>query len=163
MSAFLLSVVIYSMSYAHPIHLSITNAEWDRERNAIECVTKIFLDDLNSHFVNTLNDPYFDITLTNQKYNVDSLLANYLSQFVSIYINGEHIKMEYIGFEHNLETMNLYYQLLNVKQIITMEMKNTILLDSFTDQSNMLHFTIGNDTKAIRMNADKPQGKIELQ
>ena len=63
MNAYIVSVVfLLATSFLHPIHISITDVNFNQDRNALEIVTKVFLDDLENEIRSLRKEEYLDIT-----------------------------------------------------------------------------------------------------
>lgn len=145
----------------HPIHVSITDVELDRERNALEFTTRVFLDDLEKKFRQEQNDPYFDLTDPEQGKSVDDLIVPYFNKIISISVNGKKRTVEYLGSEIEEDAVYLYYQVTAVRKLKVLMVESRILTDLFDDQVNMLHFkTESGELRSLKTTKTDPVGSI---
>ena len=147
----------------HPIHVSITDVEHDKERNALEFTSRVFLDDLEKHIQYTLNEPYLDITQPTEGYTTEKLIRDYFLERMSIDVNGKSKKIDYLGHEIEGDAVNIYYQILGVKKLKSLSIENNILLDLYTDQVNMTHVKFNGELKSMRATPDNPRNSLDFK
>lgn len=90
----------------------------------------------------------------------ESEVKKYLNSKLSVAINGNPQKLVFTGSQVNGESVWVYYEVQNVASISTLKIKNTIFLDVYPKQLNLvnisykgnqknMNFTKGNDTSEI--------------
>jgi hypothetical protein len=145
----------------HPIHVSITNMEYFPEKQEIEFTTKIFKDDFQLLFIH-LKELNIDFN------NVDSIkkyqkeIDNYISYHVEIEINQKKQNLELSGFKLNDEAIWLSYNLKIKNEIRSIKIINTLLLDLYFDQKNLLIFKFEDQEYAYQFNYKNSEFIIDV-
>ncbi|MDA8693369.1 hypothetical protein N9L92_04840 [Saprospiraceae bacterium] len=84
----------------------------------------------------------------------DSLIYNYIQSHVIVDIDDESKKMIYIGREideKDLQGMWIYLEIENQKEFESLNITNSILTESFSDQRNIIDVMIDNKRKAYHI------------
>ena len=124
--------------------------EFDPKRKAIEVQKKIFFDDLELAIKKKNQLTNFDI-LNSNKEIVNQNIKNYLQENIDFIINGKPLDINYLGHEYINGTINCYFEILKVKKIKKLIIKDSSLFASFKDQENLIYFEILNDLQTIRL------------
>lgn len=151
LSFFLLLLPLFSFTVLHEYYVSITQVDYSEKTKALQITTRLFEDDLEF----ALRKHYGD-TLRLSKYpeNVDKHLANYLKRFFKVTINGELVKLNYIGKEYDDGVALCYLEVENVARIKSIEISNTILFDIYENQENIIRTNINSKPKTFVLNAN---------
>ena len=75
-------------------------------------------------------------------------------------IDGKLKELKYIGHEIINSRINSYFEIINIKNIKSIEIKDTSLLDYFDNQENLTYFEIDNQRFTIRLRKDNVSKKI---
>ncbi len=127
------------MVNAHPIHVTITDMKHNEEQGRIEVIFRGFIDDFDDA-VENMHDTILGIDQdTFSRVLADSLICNYLKQKIIISINNQLSSIDYIGFEREDEFVWCYLEIKNVESINLFDIENLVLLEHFSDQTNMIH------------------------
>tara|TARA_B100000965_G_C18973936_1_gene491024 strand:- start:80 stop:496 length:417 start_codon:yes stop_codon:yes gene_type:complete len=124
--------------------------EFDPKRKAIEVQKKIFFDDLELAIKKKNQLTNFDI-LNSNKEIVNQNIKNYLQENIDFIINGKPLDINYLGHEYINGTINCYFEILKVKKIKKLIIKDSSLFASFKDQENLIYFETLNDLQTIRL------------
>lgn len=162
MNAYIVSVVfLLTTSFLHPIHISVTDINFDKERDALEIVTKIFLDDLENEIRSLKKEEYLDITKPGKDRTTDDLLKPYLKEHFKLKVNGKDVEYSYLGHEIETEAIYLYFQVEKVKKLKSITVENTVLLNFFDDQVNMVHVKVDGKLRSMKMEAGDEESMLE--
>ena len=134
--AFLLS------SLLHPFHISVTNIHYKPKEKVVQVEQRIFLDDFEDALRAYSGNKILDITEDNQE-NISKLVSQYLSEGFSISSGGKVIDLVYLGNEIILEenVMWCYFEAEKVKKFERFTVINSILVEKYKDQENIIHYT----------------------
>ena len=157
-----LFLVVMGWWLIHPIHVSVTDVEYDEDRKALEFTSRIFLDDIELHIRYNRNQPYLDITAPKNELTSDQLVKDYVMPLLEVQVNGKTKEIDYVGHEIDGDAVNVYYQVLNVRKFRSITMKNNILLDFYTDQVNMVHVKFEGELRSMRMTPDEPVSTLKF-
>lgn len=151
----------FVLNIFHPVHYSITNMDYAKNENKIEVYSKIFKDDFRLVLFHLfekdikIDDP--EILNQNleliQNYYLSHLIINQGNKNFTLYHTDITTDDEYIHFNYYFELKNDSTQL---------EIVNTILLDLYFDQKNMLIFGSNNTEKGYLFNLRETKHKIKL-
>ena len=136
--------------FPHEFYVSVSYMEFDTKRKAIEVQKKIFFDDLELGIKKKNQLTNFDI-LNSNKEIVNQNIKNYLQENIDFIINGKPLDINYLGHEYINGTINCYFEILKVKKIKKLIIKDSSLFASFKDQENLIYFEILNDLQTIRL------------
>ena len=92
----------------------------------------------------------------------DSLIQVYLFENLNITFDGKEKKRTYIGNEVEEDAMWCYIEYSGVKKINSVEVRSTVLLETFDDQGNIIHFKHEEFEKSIKLDKTKTRSTISL-
>lgn len=139
----------------HPYHVSVGDVVYDKDSEALQITHRIFLDDLEL----ALKPQHPEVDLLKAgKARKMALEAYFESHFV-IEVNGATNAYTFLGAEIEDDVIWCYLEVTNVKEIPKLKISNTILLDVFDDQKNLLHFKMPDDKKSFILDAGQVQAE----
>ncbi|MGB3774771.1 MAG: DUF6702 family protein, partial [Leeuwenhoekiella sp.] len=154
-------IAIFSMLAAlsistawHKFYLSVTQLDYLPEKQSVQMITRIFYDDLEK----TLQDRYDSSIRVEKSYDqnkLDSYIAKYIQQKLLITIDGKQKKLSYLGHKDENDYVVCFIEISNVADFNTLEIENTLLMDSFPDQKNVVHMQVGKMRKSFMLTAAK--------
>jgi hypothetical protein len=148
--------------YLHPIHVSVTEIEYDEKDKSLEIMMRVFIDDLEETMRNSLNQPELDI-LQPKGQTLDQLMRNYLNQHFKVSLDNKSQKPVYLGHERDGDAFIFYIEVANVKRWKTIGIHNDIITETHDDQSNLVHVTVRDQTRSLRLTRDTPHGKLTFE
>lgn len=153
-------VIVFLCSGAHPIHVSVTEIAFDEKEKELEIVTRIFLDDLETVIRGSRKQPELKLMEPGAGVTTDQLVSAYLSSRFKISLKGKPQSIKYLGHEIEGEAMLCYIQVSNVKKLEAIEVFNSVITELHDDQSNLVHVTVKETVKSLRLMRDNPSGKL---
>jgi hypothetical protein len=150
-------VVLFSF---HPIHVSVTEISFDEKDKELEIISRIFIDDLESAIRQAKNKPELNLLSPGSDTSIDKLVSEYVQAHFKIKLDGKEQKTVYLGHEIENEAILCYVQVPNVKKWKTIEVANTIITELYDDQSNLVHVTVREKVKSLRLMQNNPSGKL---
>lgn len=144
----------------HPVHVSVTEIEFDQKEKELEVIVRIFLDDLESAIREAKKQSELNLLEPGSSGTTDQLVSEYLLSRFKISLNGKAQKIKYLGHEIENEAMLCYVQVQEVKKIETIEVFNSIITELYDDQSNLVHVTMGEKVKSLRLMRESLSGKL---
>jgi hypothetical protein len=156
----LLIVIIFSFSGAslHPIYVSVTEIEHNAKDNRLEISCKIFTGDLEA-VLKKSNKIKVDLLAPTDKKAMDALVSNYVQQHLKITVNEKPVKLSFIGYEQNEETIQSYFQVDEVKSMISMEITDNILYEYKAEQISIIHVIVDGKRRSTKLN--NPEDKFK--
>lgn len=146
--------------YLHPLHISVTEIEFDEKDKALEITMRVFMDDLELTLRNHLKQPELDILDTKNGTTVDEMMRNYLPGRFKISLDNKPQTVNYLGHEKEGDAFIFYIEVTKVKQWKTIYILNSIITETHDDQSNLVHVTVGDKVRSLRLTRNTPAGKL---
>ncbi|HYF69773.1 MAG TPA: DUF6702 family protein [Ohtaekwangia sp.] len=145
----------------HPIHVSVTDIEFDEKDKALEIMMRVFTDDLETTMRKHENKPDLDI-LNPKGTTLDKLMADYMRSNFEVTLDGKVQKLNYLGNERDGDVFVFYIEVSNIKKWNQINVLNTILMETFDDQSNLVHVTVRGKIKSMRLTENNPSDKLSF-
>lgn len=148
-------------SFWHPIHISVSNLDYNAENKSLEITHKIFIDDFEK-FLEQKHDVILQIGTTKESPNTDIYIQEYIQEKVLFTINNKKITPTFVGKEQDTQSIWIYFEINNIKKIKSFHLENHLLLDYFDDQSNIVHLKYLNKKESVRFNSKKTSWTIKF-
>lgn len=78
----------------------------------------------------------------------NELIAAYLQKHLVLKVNGKPVAFNYLGKEAQLDATWCYMEVEKVGNVRKLEIQNTLLLDDFEDQTNLVNLNIKGTKKS---------------
>ncbi|RMA57779.1 DUF6702 family protein [Ulvibacter antarcticus] len=145
----------------HKFYVSITKVEYVEEKQSLQIISQIFIDDIEDVLQQRYNP---DISLdTKRETESDALyLKEYVLQKLKIWVNGKPVELNYIGKEYEIDMVKVYIEVTGVSSLKTFEVENKLLMDLFEEQQNIIHFKEKGKRKSLILERDNPKGLLNL-
>ena len=140
----------------HKFYVSVTNVEYVEKQRSFQITTRIFIDDLDA----LLAERYgvkAALATENEAENSNELISKYLDSKFEIKINGVKMDHNFLGKEYQGDLIICYLEIteINLDKIRSIEIRNDVLTELFTEQQNVVHLKIGSKKKTyilVRLN-----------
>lgn len=151
----LLVLISCSFSPYHKFYVSVTEIEHHKRSESLQIISRVFIDD----FENLLKMRY-DSNLRlgkNESSQSDAYIQKYLDQKIEIFVDGRPLQLHYLGKEYENDMMVFYIEAPNVSAFRSIKVKNTVLMDLFEEQKNLIHVIQKGYTKSLILAAGREQ------
>lgn len=155
------ALLLWGTGFSHPFHVSICDIDYDPSSRSLKITHRIFVDDLESVWQGTegIQDIFMDASKSNQ---LDSLIQAYLKKNFSLVVNGKVQTNNYLGHETEGDVIWIYLEVVKVKKLQSIKVKNSILLDNFDDQTNFVHINYSGKVRSLQLTPNNPIGEVDL-
>ncbi len=147
--AFLFSMFSFAKE-VHPYHVGSVEVNYNSKTKTFEISAKFFLDDLE----NTLNKKY-NKTLhfgeEKSKAGINEALNDYFNENFKLKNNNKLIKVNYVGFEEDKESVNVYLESEATEIPKKVETAVSLLYSFFEDQMNIVHIIVNGVRKSSKL------------
>lgn len=150
---------VVAVEDVHPFYVSVTEINHNAATNALEISCKIFTDDFEVA-LNHNASSRIDLFNPQDQSVVENRMAAYMKNHLLIFIDGKRVDFNFVGYERESEAIWSYYEVLNCPPPKMMELKNAILYDSFKEQINLMHVTVGGKRQSGKV--DYPKTSLQL-
>ncbi|HEY2580271.1 MAG TPA: DUF6702 family protein [Mucilaginibacter sp.] len=142
----------------HPIHVSTTNIEYNKQDNKLEVICTIFTDDFEA----ALEKQYHtktDLTKTDMHTAMDALVKSYIAANLNVKAGDISQKLNYLGFEINKEATDVYFESDKIPVVKKVDVDVSLLYNLFDDQINIVHIIVNGVRKSEKVNY--PDKRVE--
>lgn len=144
----------------HPIHVSVTDIVLDEQERELEITMRIFTDDLELSIRNARKEPELDLLNPGKGRTTEELVREYVMQRFSLVIDGKKQMLKFLGIEQETDAIVCYIQAPDVKRWRTMEVTNSVITETYDDQSNLVHLTVKGKVRSHRLTRYQSSGKF---
>jgi hypothetical protein len=141
----------------HPIHVSTANIEYNKQDNKLEVICTIFTDDFEAALAKQYQAKT-DLTKPDMHTAMDALVKSYLAANLQIHTGATADKLNYLGFEINRESTDVYLESDQVALFKTINVDDSLLHNLFDDQINIVHIIVNGVRKSEKL--DYPQKRV---
>lgn len=134
----------------HPFYLSVTEVTQNTAEKSLEVSCKFFTDD----FEETLRNAYktkLDINAVEEKATFNRLIPDYINKHLVITADGKPLKLTYVGFENEKESVYCYFEVTGVANLKKLQAVNTLLHDYRNEQINIMHVTVNGRRQSTKL------------
>ena len=150
---FLLASNSVFASKNHPFHTSVTEIVFNEKEQLWEVSIRLFQDDLEAG-LSAFQGKKFQFQAG---VDVDELLTKYIKTHVGFQVNLKlQTPYRYIGFEPQKDVIWVYLEIPTQQQFTGAYFQNSLLVDVFPDQTNLLHVARMDKKKSYLFKKDIP-------
>lgn len=135
---------------AHKYYLSVTDVQYNETSQSLQMITRLFYDDVED-VLQARYDEAIVVDATADQELLDRYLTKYLKAKFKVSINSKRQEVVFVGKEYEDDYIVIYSEIENVSSIKTLELENTLLMDVFSEQKNMVHSEILGKKKSFLM------------
>lgn len=153
-----------NLSSLHPIHLTVTNIEYNIDSKKINISFRIFANDLEQ-ILNSNNNTILNIGKKNELKRTNEYINEYILNHFSLKIDNYEIKSrKYTLKKRELKDLTLWlnYSVDFSQKITKIEIFNSLLTDLYKDQKNLLIFTYKNKQTPLQFNSKQQYKTIKF-
>jgi len=115
------------------------------------------MDDLEIGLKNFHKIEYVDAFKPEDPAELDRLINEYLQSNIEFIIDGVKTPFTFLGSEMEGDARWCYFEAKNVASVKSVQITNTVLIKSYEDQENIVHFKANDKLKSYRLNKDEKQ------
>lgn len=159
--AFILSFLMSFSASKHEYYLSVTDVDYIEDKNTIQIISRVFVDD----FENVLKKRYqkpFVLIEGNEIEETETYIDRYINQKFSVEVDGKPTQLNYLGYKYKDDMVFLFIEINNIKPFSKITIKDEILIDLFKTQKNLIHFTAKNFKQSFILENDLETKTLHL-
>lgn len=149
--------------FLHPFHIGVCEVLIDAQDYSFEVSQKVFLDDIESSFKEMYKWENLDIVKPDNKARLDSIIQHYFLENITLYNSDEAIPFSFLGYEIEKDILWVYMESKPQKNMNTFFIQNTVLMDIFSDQVNIIHCKKDNVSHSIKLEKDRKKSILVLE
>ena len=134
-------------STVHKFHMALYQINYDSEKKMLQITSRLHIEDLNK----ALEKKYKKkIAVENENSSSEEvLLKEYLTNRFSIKVNGQVKPLIFLSKEIDDDELVIYSNIKNIAKINALEIQNTVLIECFSDQQNMININVLGEKKSF--------------
>lgn len=146
----------------HDFHVGITEIRYAEESQTYQITIQLFTHDLEVAILSASGDT-LQLGTRYETADADTVIFNYITDKFMIKANGKTLKLAKIGREtlSDDETF-LYLESERIKPQEALRVKNTLLLEVFANQTQIINVVQSGKTQATTLSEKKPSDIITL-
>ncbi|HEA29313.1 MAG TPA: peptidase E [Leeuwenhoekiella sp.] len=157
-----LLVAIMATSTAwHKFYLSVTQVEFVPEEHSVQVITRLFYDDLQK----ALQERYDSSIRVEKSYDqkkLNAFINKYIQQKFKLKINGNPAQLHYLGHKDENDYVVCFLETTDINEVKSLEIENTLLMDAFTEQKNVIHTQVGDTHKSFMLTAERDTAVLNI-
>ena len=148
-------------AFFHPFYISLTEIRYNPANKSLEIAQKIFWDDLEVA-LGDIHKTKVDFLNPMDRKALEEMAKGYLLEKNEIRINGQKVTLNYLGFEIEEEAAWFYLEAEKVPAPKTVEVYNTVLIQHFDGQQNIVNFYMDRKPKSLILYKGKERGELRF-
>ena len=154
-------LVLLMTSFAwHKFYVSVTQIDFVPNKKRVEITSRIFIDDLEKALEKKFKKKFY-LTTPKEVENADALIHEYLKEKIKISINKKAQNVEFLAKELEGDVLIFYTKIAVSKKINTFEIFNSLLIDIYKEQQNIVHVNINSNKNSFLFTNSDTQQKID--
>ena len=154
------SLLCFSLVRPHPLYISVTEINHNPKDKILEISCKIFTNDLET-VLEKMSGSRVDLSAANEKAATDKLIDAYVEKHLRLKVDGRPAALHFVGSEKENDGTWSYFQVNDVATVKKIEVVDELLYDSFNQQINILHVTVGGQRKSTRLDYPDTNASFE--
>ena len=160
---FYLIVVVVLMSFAmHKYYVSITEAAYNTTSQNFEIALKFIGHDLE-HALEATGIPEMYLGTDKEIEKANEYLKKYIDSNFQLMVDGKKVSFKFIGKEvNNNDFIYCYLESEKIEYPKKVEIKNSLLIETFPEQTNTVYLTIKENKTTYTFNKNKVSESHEI-
>jgi hypothetical protein len=124
----------------HKFYMAIYQVNYAPEKKMLQITSRIFIEDLNFSLEKKYQKKFFIGTEKETAESVD-LFKKYMSDKFVIKVNGQFKTLNFLSKEVDGDVLICYYNCKEISKIKSIEIVNSLLVECFPEQQNIIHIS----------------------
>lgn len=135
----------------HPFYISVTEISHNAADKNLEISCKIFTDDFETSLSKS-SGTKVDLFNPKNKQAADKQISAYIKRHLNLKLDNKPVVLDFVGFERENEAVWSYFQVPNISAPKKIDIINDLLFESFNQQINLVHVSVGSSRKSTKLN-----------
>jgi hypothetical protein len=161
----LLPILLICSSFTiqlHPIHISVTDIEYNEKSQSLEITHKIFIDDFEKD-LEEIHQKRLHIGTDKEVSDCEELIKKYMEDRFLIKINDKLQKTQYVGRESDIEAIWIYQEIPFTEKITHLNITDKVLIPFYADQRNIVHFKYFSYKGSVLTSKGEESGELKIE
>jgi len=154
-------LMLTSFNGAHKFYVSVTQIEYVKEKESVEIVMRIFIEDLEK-LLRERYDKNITLNASKSEKQIDSYIENYIAKKVLIKVNKNPLDFKFLGKEYEDDIVFCYLEIEDVSEITDFEISNTLFFEVFNEQQNIIKTNINSEMESFVLTSQKNKAEVHF-
>ena len=145
----------------HKYYVAVFQLNYVPSKKEVQITSRIFIDDLEAAFVKKYKKKFY-LGVATEVADANEYLKKYFAEKMHIKINGKEKAIKFLGKETEEDILVCYFTLPATSAEKSLSVSNTVLLEMFDDQQNIIHVTIQRNKKSLLLTNGTTEGLLEF-
>ncbi|MCF6213096.1 MAG: hypothetical protein L3J45_03625 [Flavobacteriaceae bacterium] len=136
---------------AHKYYLSLTQIDYKPQEKTLQISMRLFIDDIEKSLESNFREK-FNLDTPNELPKTNNYIAFYLNNHFRVTVNNKPTNYTFLGKEYENDIVYFYIEIDSVPPIKSIGVQNTILMNAFDSQKNIIKLNINNQKKTMLLN-----------
>jgi len=159
----MITLLLTFLFSSHPIHVSVSEITYSEKDKALQIITRLFIDDLELSIQAARQEPSLDILAPKNNLTTEQLVKEYLNTHLKIKVDGKNAKTSFLGLEREDVALVCYIEIENVKRVKSLDVFCDAIMETHSDQSNLVHVTYKGPIKSARLTREQPSATFKFE
>ena len=157
----IIAFTLFTSLTMHKFYVSVTQVEFVKEKQSVQIISRIFIDDLELALQNRY-DKNIKLIEEKESENVDDYIKKYFNQKLKIALNSKEIAYKFLGKKYENDILYFYFEIENVKDVKQFQITNRILFDALPDQQNIVKIKAKSEHKNYILTSDNYKALLKF-
>ncbi|MCB0457472.1 MAG: DUF6702 family protein [Flavobacteriaceae bacterium] len=157
----LLIIPILTAANVHKFYVSTTKVEYVQEKQSLQIITKLFIDDIEDVLQERYNTSLGLATQKEAK-EAEAFLKKYALQKFKIWVDGKEASITYVGREYEVDVVKIYLESEDISEFKNIEIENKMLFEISPEQQNIIHVKNKDSKKSLILDKENPKGLLNF-
>ena len=159
---FILFILISTLSFTiHKYYVSLVKVTYKNKESTLQITMRIFINDLEDT-LNKTSAEQIELATENESKKIDHLIKEYIDSKFQLVINDTIKNSTYLGKEYDNDVVYLYLESKNIKHILSIQIRDNMLMEQFPNQKNIIKLQINNTKKTFFLTKNNSIDKWKL-
>lgn len=141
--------LFHSVEYKHPLHVTVTNIDYNISKTEFDVAIKFFADDFQSSLYHNFGKT-IDVSKADEIKKYEHLISKYINNH--LILKSKPANKQGLSFVKSVfsdGSLWLYYSTKLPTQIRSLQLTNSLMNDFYYDQTNLLFFNYKEKQEAL--------------
>lgn len=159
-SLFLVAIIVLSSFAMHKFYVGMFQMKFVPQKKELHITTRIFVDDLNLALEKKFHKKTFIGEPTESKED-EVLMQKYIAEKFKLKIKSQAKNYTFLSKEMENNVVICYFKIKELTQITSLEVENSILMEIYPEQQNIIQFDNNGDKNSLLLTEDNFKGMLK--
>lgn len=159
-SKLLLIGILLTSFTLHKFYVGMFHIEYLENKKELRITTRVFIDDINAALEKKFNQKTSIGEVTESEQDV-ALLQKYFTEKFQLTVNNVSKKYIFLSKEIDNNVVVCYLKIKEVPKIKTLKVENSILVELYPEQQNIIQFTNNGEKSSLLLTEENTSGMLK--